>query len=247
MVSFMKFVASILAICIVIAVSISLLVYFVISPNLEFINQNQGALMVIFSAVVAISTIFYVLLTERLVSETKEMREAQTEPRISISIRPRDEWINLIDLIIQNIGPGPAYNVKFEIEPDFEYRKNHLLSQTGFIKKGIKYLSPDQKIQTFLTNLVKDYQQKIGNPFNIKVTYENKSSREYKETFPIDFSMFDSLLQVGEPPLFKIAKSVEEINREIKLLSSGFHKLETVVYTKKDIEKNNKQFKRKKK
>jgi len=47
----------------------------------------------IFSALVAVSTMVYAVLTWKLVSETKKMREAQTEPKISVSIQPREEWI----------------------------------------------------------------------------------------------------------------------------------------------------------
>jgi len=43
---------------------------------LEFLNQNSGAFAVIFSAMVAFATIVYAILTWKLVSETKKMREA---------------------------------------------------------------------------------------------------------------------------------------------------------------------------
>ncbi|PNR89319.1 hypothetical protein X925_03280 [Petrotoga sp. 9T1HF07.CasAA.8.2] len=47
---------------------------------LEFLNQNSGALAVVFSALVAIATIVYAKLTWSLVAETRKMREAQIEP-----------------------------------------------------------------------------------------------------------------------------------------------------------------------
>lgn len=115
----------------------------------EFLNENNGAFAVIFSAVVAIATVVYAFLTWRLVSETRKMREAQTEPKVSVTIQPREEWIKLIDMVIQNIGLGPAYNIKFEINPDFECMKGKFLSELGFMKNGLKYLAPNQKLQFF--------------------------------------------------------------------------------------------------
>ena len=53
---------------------------------LEFLNQNSGAFTVIFSALVAIATIVYAILTGRLVSETRKMRGVQTEPKVSVTI-----------------------------------------------------------------------------------------------------------------------------------------------------------------
>jgi len=130
------------------------------SDYLDFLNQNSGAFDVIFSFIVAISTVVYAILTWRLVSETRKMREAQTEPKIFITIQPREEWINFIDMIIQNIGLGPAYDIQFKVEPDFKITKSRSLSEIGFIKNGLKYLAPNQKIKFFLTNLAENFEEK---------------------------------------------------------------------------------------
>jgi len=59
---------------------------------LEFLNQNAGALTVIFTTVVTLSTGVYAILTAMLVAGTRSMRQAQTEPKIEVTIRPRDEF-----------------------------------------------------------------------------------------------------------------------------------------------------------
>jgi len=115
--------------------------------GLEFLNQNSGAFAVVFSAVVAFATMVYAILTWRLVSETRKMREAQTEPKVSATIQPTKESINFVAMLIQNIGLGPAYNIKFDVNPDFEYAKGRFLSELGFIKRGLSYLPPNQKLQ----------------------------------------------------------------------------------------------------
>ena len=51
---------------------------------LEFLNQNSGAFSVLFSGLVALATVVYVVLTWKLVSETKKMRKVQTEPKICV-------------------------------------------------------------------------------------------------------------------------------------------------------------------
>lgn len=53
---------------------------------LEFLNRNSGALSLVFAMVVAIATVFYAILTHRLVEETERMRLAQTEPSVSVRI-----------------------------------------------------------------------------------------------------------------------------------------------------------------
>lgn len=209
--------------------------------GLEFLNQNSGAFAVIFSAVVAIATIVYAILTWRLVSETRKMREAQTEPKISVTIQPREEWINLIDMVIQNIGLGPAYNIKFEVKPDFEYAKGSFLSELGFMKNGLRYLAPNQKLQFFLTSMIENFGEKTKKPFEIKVTYQNSMGKKYEDVYVIDFSQLIGLSQLGEPPLYKIAKNIEKIQKDLHHLSTGFRRMKVIRYTKEDIEEEREQ------
>jgi hypothetical protein len=147
------------------------------------------------------------------------MREAQTEPKVFVTIQPREEWINFMDLVIQNIGLGPAYNIEFEVHPDFEYEKGKFLSEIGFMKKGLKYLAPNQKLQSFLTNTSENFEDKIKNSFKIKVVYQNSVGKIYEDTYLIDFSQWMGLMQLGEPPLHKIAKNIEKIQKNICYLS----------------------------
>jgi hypothetical protein len=72
----------------------------------------MDAAIVVFTGIVALSTVFYAVVTLRLVSETRRMREVQTEPRESV----RAELTTLggqdgMNLVIQNDGQGPAENI----------------------------------------------------------------------------------------------------------------------------------------
>lgn len=203
---------------------------------LEFLGQNESAFTVIFSAVVAIATIVYAILTWRLVSETQKMREVQTEPKISVIVQPREEWIGLIDMIIQNIGLGPAYNIKFEIKPDYEKYDGRSLSDYGFIRNGLKYFGPNQKLQFFLTSLTEKFEEKIKNSFEIKVTYQNCIGKIYEDIYVVDFSQFDGLNQLGKPPLHEIAENIKSIQKDINSISTGWHRMKIIMYTKEDVE-----------
>lgn len=206
----------------------------------DYLNQNNVAITLIFTAAVAIATVVYAIFTWKLVSETRMMRKVQTEPKISAIIQPKDYWINFIDLIIQNIGLGPAYNIQFDIVIDFEDR-NLKLSEIGFIKQGLRYLAPNQKIQFFLTNLTENYEVKIKKPFEIRITYENSIHKLYSDIYTLDFSQFTGTSHLGEPPLYKIAENIEKIQKNIDYILTGRNKLQVITYTKKEIEEEEKQ------
>lgn len=203
----------------------------------DFIGQNQGPLSLLFSLIVTVSTVVYAILTWRLVSETQKMRKMQIEPKISIILQPCEEWIAFVDLVIQNIGLGAAYDVSFAVEPDFTCELGQPLSQVGIIKNGLKYLAPGQKYQFFLISTADKFDELKNNPFSIHVIYKDCIKEEYADTFFIDFGQFDGMSQVGTAPLHKIAQSLERLQKDINNLSTGWKKMQVIAYTPEDVER----------
>ena len=81
---------------------------------ISFLNQNSGALTVMFTAVVTLATVVYAALTAILVIETRKLRLVQTEPRIEITVESLDFAVHIVRLCIRNIGEAPAKNLTFE-------------------------------------------------------------------------------------------------------------------------------------
>ena len=192
---------------------------------MDFLDIHSGSIQVVFSFVVAISTVVYAVLTAKLVTETRRMRKAQTEPAMSVIVRPSDVWINLIELNVKNIGVGPAYDIRFEPSSDFEIRDGEHLSDVNFIKNGIRYLGPQQQLSTYLTNMTQDYQDKIATSWEITTTYQSSTKKRYEETFTVDLSQFVGMRQIGRPPLTKMAESLDKIQRDFHPLTIGHRHL----------------------
>ena len=90
--------------------------------------------------------------------------------------------------------------------------------------------------------MIENFEEKTKKHFEIRVTYQNNIGKTYKDVYMIDFSQLMGLSQLGEkPPLYKIAKNVEEIKEDIHNLSIGFHKIKVIRYTKEDVEEETKQ------
>lgn len=64
--------------------------------------------------------------------------------------------------------------------------------------------------------------------------------KKYEDVYMIDFSQLIGLSQF-EPPLYTIAKNIEKIQKDINYLSTGFHKMKVIRYTKEDVEEERKQ------
>ncbi len=206
---------------------------------MDLISQNETAITLIFSCVVTFATVVYALLTWRLTHETIKMRKAQTDPNIAIYLKPNKASMHFLDLIIKNIGLGPAYNVTFKIleEFDLEDKTDRKISEIDFINEGIQYMPPNHSIETYAFRLLGQYEKIIDKSLKIEVNYKNVEKRKLSEVIHLNMSQFKGKQTLGEEPLNKIAKNVESIQKDIHHLSSGFHHPQIDIYTSKDREK----------
>ncbi|MBU1340431.1 MAG: hypothetical protein KKE44_04565 [Proteobacteria bacterium] len=205
---------------------------------LKFLNENSGAVNVIFSGLVTVATLVYAVLTWKLVTETRRMRKAQTDAKVTVRVEPREETLHLLKFIIANEGIGPAYDIKFEIVPiylkkiDASIREK--IQSFGFFNSGIEYLSPSQRIETFLTSVLEDFDSKIDTSFNIKISYKNSSKEYTEDLYLIDFSIFKGLTQVGKSNLYTIAQEIEKIQKDFHNIATGFKELKVITQSKAD-------------
>lgn len=208
---------------------------------INFLNANAGVFNLLFSLVVAAATVFYAFLTKRLVLETERMRRAQTEPSVSVRVEPHDDFLNIAILIVENVGAGPAYDLRLSASPDFEIKPGHKLSGMGLFKHGMRYLAPRQRVTLILSSMIdqtKEIEKADGRfRFSVTATYRDVFGREHKETYPLDFLHFLGLTRVGTPALRSIANDLEKIRTSVAHLESGWRRLKVETFTADDRDK----------
>lgn len=207
---------------------------------LKFLSDNSGALTVCFTFVVTLSTVFYVVLTACLASETKKMRLVQTEPKLELTVKSCEEWINIVKLHVRNIGLGPAYNIKFSFD---DLSKNHgsdaILSEfrkSNFLNSGLTYLGPNHEVHSNFAKLDDNAGEKIYTKFTVGVTYQNCIKSTLSEEFTIDLSEFLGRTQIGKPHLYAIAQGIEKLQKDLNNVLTGFKRVHVEVYDRHDRE-----------
>lgn len=212
---------------------------------LEFLNQNSGALTVIFTAVVTLSTVVYAVLTAVLVAETRRMRQAQTEPKLEVVIKPREEWVSLIHVYVRNIGLGPAYDISFEVSAEKGGDGAQALmddfTKAHFFGTGLRYLGPGQERVSGFSQMTEKADQKIESVLVFAVRYRGATGKQYQEKFWLDFSEFKGHTQIGKPPLNAIAQHLEKIQEDFHNLVSGRTRIKADVYDNEDREQERKE------
>lgn len=213
---------------------------------LDFLNQNSGVLTVIFTGVVTLSTVVYSVLTGLLVAETRRMRRAQTDPRVEVIIKPREEWINLVHICIRNIGLGPAYEISFKISAETEGEGVKSLirdfTRAQFFTTGIRYLGPGQEVLSDYSRMTEKFETKIDSVIIIVVRYKGSTGKDYVDKYRLDFSEFKGRTQVGKPHLYAIAQHLDKIQQDFSRLATGFNRIKVDVFTIEDREKEEKEW-----
>jgi hypothetical protein len=215
---------------------------------IDFLNKNAGAFTVVFTAIVTLSTVVYAFLTARLATETKRMREVQTEPKIHIKLENFDFMTNIFRLNIQNIGLSQALNLKFEtsVISGGESAEKLLkdFTESNFFNIGLRYLGPNQNLHSTFTQMFEDYDEKIASMLSIKLKYQSVTGKNYNDEIIIDMSEIKGTYQLGTPNLYSIAKSLEKIQKDISSTIDGFKKIKINVYSSDDREKEDEELKK---
>ena len=189
----------------------------------NLINVTNEDLTLIFTGVVAVSTLVYAILTWKLVSETQKMREAQTEPKVSVFVETHPKYFLLKNLVIRNVGLGIAYNIKFVVSPDFKTFNSGMLSEMNIIKNGIPHLPPNSNYEFLLANIRNDFRNPDSVFFKITANYQNSFGKKFSDTFEIDMRIWydlatrpDDGLDKIDDRLWEIKKSLEQISYDIQ-------------------------------
>lgn len=198
---------------------------------INLLNTNAGAIQVLFSGLVTLATVVYAILTWVLVTETRRMRRAQTNAKMTISLESRKEWLNFIDVVVRNEGLGPAFGVRFTVEPvgtggDLSIAES--IRSFGFIERGLDYFSPGQELRSFLTSMVEGFDAKLATRVAVTIRYRTAFGEELSDSYLLDFSFLKGMTQLGEPDLHGIAKAVKSIAEDMGHLTNGFNRLEVI-------------------
>ena len=203
----------------------------------KLLVENAQLITLLFSLVVTISTLVYAILTAVLVTETRKMRQVQTEPKIEVLIQPRKEWINLAHLFVRNIGQGPAYDVSLKLIYDSSDEGARRIAEdfleTNFMKTGIKYLGPGQEYRTACTSFLESFEKKINANITVDATYKSQVGKITNEQFRFNMNEFKGMQQEAHY-IHDISENLKRIMNVLEKITSTFNRLRVDIYSNRD-------------
>ena len=167
-------------------------------------------------AIIGLCTILMVVLTSVYVYLTGRILKSTNCPEIVVYLCPSETHFYCLNLCVENVGTGLARDIKFTGNLSFAPDHDLPLEKIGFIKKGIDYLGPGQKIEHFLVSVIGREDLFKEQPKRISITYGGSGKSKENRDFYLDFSQLENLANLGEPPLVKVANATEGIEENLR-------------------------------
>ena len=147
--------------------------------------MDSNIITLIFSGIVAVSTVFYVVLTARLVKETRIMRKSQVEPHIIAYLDVAEAMTDVVFIKIQNIGVGVALDVKFTIHKDINYPRAKSLNKLFYFTEGVNFFPPKHEDSFFLLGFQGDTETKMKDYISLGIEYRSILNETKKHLYTL--------------------------------------------------------------
>jgi hypothetical protein len=150
---------------------------------------------------------------------TEAYRERTTGGRPLIIVSKDYENLPTINLIIQNVGPGPAKNISFQFSSAIESSDGFVLSDLTFFKEGLTSLAPGARIVCYwdqLENLQPMIEQgRLARNASVTVEYEDIARGAYSHDWEVDPELYLDLWTQGYRNMGDLVEAVEDVGEKI--------------------------------
>lgn len=178
-------------------------------------------ILIFFTARLWIATKEMAAATKLLVDENQKRREAARRPRILAKLKPKADAGEFIDIVVNNVGPGAALNVRFQIEGDEADFSKHEVTIKG-TSTPISFISQGESEIYHLGTaffLFGNDSEKPLKPFSVLIEYEDVDRKSYGERITLNVRQFERLEWQGPSVAWRKMRALEKIEKHLKSVS----------------------------
>ena len=192
------------------------------------------------TVVIACSALASLWLTWRLSQDNRALRRVGTEPEVVayLGLDPRSGF--LVNLVLENVGQGPACDVEFFVDADpKDFADHEVMYVTAGTTRKVRSLLPQaervERLMGVENRLFSEDEEARLQPFRVEVSYSNLRGvpigpREYV----LDIAELGGAVQ-STPTERRLADSLERIERHLGHFSTGFHRLRVETITTAEL------------
>lgn len=201
---------------------------------LRFVQNYNGAITAIATVVVMGATVVYAKLTMGLLNENRLLRKAGTEPNVVAYLMPDKNEPNVINIIVANVGKGPAFNIYVKYLTDVATLKAFNV-KTIFDGKNefLSILPADERVVCFLgvAFSLRREQDRLED-FDIEVSFRDVSKKLTTNICRANLSGLMRVSRIRDDHTREISKHIKEIAEAVKGWSRNSRlKIETISHS----------------
>ena len=170
----------------------------------------------VFIVIIGLGYYFTIKTLRGQVQEAFQARTTGGRPLVIVT----EDYENLptVNLIVQNVGYGPAKNITFAFSSPVESSDRYVLSDLAFFEEGITSLAPGGRIVCYwdeLSNLQTMHQDgRLERSITVTVEYEDITGGTYSHEWEIDPLLYQGLRTIGYRDVSDLVDIVERISYE---------------------------------
>lgn len=155
---------------------------------------------------------------QRQLALAEQIRREQVEPYVVVDIRPSDHVSHIFMLVIENIGPTVARNVRIQFTPQLERagesdpsRNWKPIRESRLLTNGIPMMPPGRHMEWFFDIASERFASGLPMQYTVTVNADGPIDRVETLTYRIDLSVHGGINRLGVKGLHEGVKAVEKL------------------------------------
>lgn len=144
----------------------------------------------------------------------------QSRPYVLMSLEMSSISSTFLDLVVENVGAGPAFNVQISVDPPFRRAKEAGpdIASARLFREPVPMLPPRYRLSTFFDSGVDRYTARAELPDTHAVTikYNDGRGNSWQEQSVLDTTIHHGLMFTTEYGVHHVAKALRDIRDLLK-------------------------------
>jgi hypothetical protein len=187
----------------------------------------------------AFAAIVVMFLTRTLATDNRLLRKAGTEPGVVAYLRPDQQHIHILNLVVANVGRGPARNVELEFVGDLELLRKcgaRLLTKPKLMI--LPWLPQEERFVEIFGNALDFFEGTVPPEFAINVHFQNSAGKKQTTISRISIGDFEGLSRLRGAD-YEAAEALKQIAKSIDGWG-GFNRLKVETVTAAEVAREQK-------
>lgn len=174
------------------------------------------------TALIAFVTAWLVLgqlrAARRQLTDARSAQAEQERPYVIVFIDTSEASPQLMDLVVQNVGKTPAWNVRIHLDPPpvrAQETPGLKLANARLFNEPLPLLPPGRTIRAFFDSAIDRKGADLPTEYRVRVTYENLAGERWEEESVLDLDTLRGAMFTEIFGMHHLAKAVREMSKHL--------------------------------